>query len=101
MAKLVARLKSYGKLSRVILIAGEIIVALIANIENQEKRRADSETKRYPPEYPRASSTDDVEGYFATLHQLIGVIFDHKTFRDNNRKITQEFTKRVDPDLPF
>lgn len=79
----------------------EIIVALIANIESQEKRRADCETKQLPPEHPRASSTDDVEGYIATLHQLIGVIFDHKTFRDNNRKITQEFTKRVDPDLPF
>ena len=76
-------------------------MALIANTKSQENWRADCETKGLPQEHLRASSTDDVEGYTATPHQLIGVIFDHKTFRDNNRKITQEFTKQVDPDLPF
>lgn len=54
-----------------------------------------------PPEHPRASSTDDLEGFFAILHQLLGNAFDHKTFVDNYRKIEQEFVKRIDPDLPF
>ena len=79
----------------------EIIVALIANIKSQEKRRADCDSKGLPPEHPHASATDDVEGFIANLHQLIGVKFNHKTVRNNYRKITQQFRKRVDPDLKF
>ncbi|XP_070534517.1 uncharacterized protein [Ptychodera flava] len=75
----------------------EIIVALIANIESAEWRRCEEG----PPEHPRASTTDDVEGFFSLIHSMLGPVFDHKTFRDNYKKICNEFTKRVDPDLPY
>lgn len=54
-----------------------------------------------PPEHPRASSTDDVEGFFALLHELLGPVFDLKQFFDELPKILNEFQKRIDPDLPF
>lgn len=54
-----------------------------------------------PPEHPRASSTDDVEGFFALLHELLGPVFDLKQFFDELPKILNEFRKRIDPDLPF
>ena len=47
------------------------------------------------------NTKDDFEGFFATLHLLLGLIFDHKTFLDNYRKIEQEFVKRGDLELPF
>ena len=47
------------------------------------------------------NTKDDFEGFFATLHLLLGLIFDHKTFLDNYRKIKQEFVKRGDLELPF
>lgn len=80
---------------------GEVIVALVANIESMELRRSECQTRCLPPEHPRASSTDDLEGYFSVLHHLLGAIFDHKTFIENSPKITQEFVKKADHDLPF
>ena len=59
-------------------------MALVANIESKELRRADFKTRGLQPEHPRTSSTDDVEGFFATLHQLLGPIFDHKTFHEED-----------------
>jgi hypothetical protein len=47
------------------------------------------------------SSTDDVEGFFSLLHELLGPIFDLKQFYDELPKILNEFTKRIDPELPF
>ena len=64
-------------------------------------RRRDGTAADLPPEHPRASSTDDVEGFISILHRLLGKIFDHKTFLDSVPKILNEFTKKIDPDLPF
>ncbi len=74
---------------------------MVANIESQEQRRLEYQKRSLAPEHPRASATDDLEGFFATLHQLLGPSFDHKTFVDNYRKIEQEFVKRIDTDLPY
>ena len=79
----------------------EIIVGLLANIETREQRREDYKQRDLPPEHPRASSTDDVEGIIALLHEMIGLIFDLKEFYDGFPKIMNEFSKRNDPDLPF
>jgi len=79
----------------------EVIVALIANIESQEKRRAECETKGLPPEHPRASSTDDVEGFIATLHQMIGVHFDHKTFGKTTEKSPKNSLRELIPICHF
>jgi hypothetical protein len=79
----------------------ETVVGLIANIESQELRREEYQQRQLPPEHPRASSTDDVEGFIGVLHALLGPIFDHKTFLDQMPKICSEYYKRMDPNLPF
>ena len=50
---------------------------------------------------PRSSSTDDVEGLMALLHEVFGPVFDMKQLYDECPKILDEFKKRIDPDLPF
>lgn len=79
----------------------EVIVALIANIESQEDRRQRVDTCGLLPEHPRASSTDDVEGFFSIIHEMLGPSFDLKTFYDQYPKIINEFNKRIDPSTPF
>lgn len=79
----------------------EIIVALIANCESLELRRKEYVARSLPPEHPRASSSDDVEGFISILHDQLGDVFDHKSFLQQQPKIQNEFTKRIDPDLPF
>ena len=74
---------------------------MTTNIESQEIRRADGKERGLAPEHPRAGSTDDVEGIFAFLHELLGRIFDEKAFHDTFPKVMLEYTKRCDPDLPF
>ena len=76
-------------------------MALTTNIESQEFRRRYGQEKGLPPEHPRAGSTDDVEGIFAFLHELLGLIFDEKAFHDAFPKVMLEYTKKCDPDLPF
>ena len=68
----------------------ELIVGLIANLESREIRRQEYLKRVLPPEHLRASSSDDVEGFVALLHDMFGLIFD-----------LNEFGKRIDPNLPF
>ena len=56
----------------------EIIVGLVANLETRQQRREEYIERDLPPEHPRASSTDDVEGIIALFHEVIGVVFDTK-----------------------
>ena len=79
----------------------EIIVGLVANIVTREQRREDYKQRDLPPERPRASSADDVEGIIALLHDTIGLIVDLKEFCDGFPKIINEFSNRNYPDLPF
>ena len=79
----------------------EVIIGLIANIESPEPRRLECCTRGRPPEHPRASTSDDVEGFFALLHEMLGPIFDHKAFLAELPKILNEFQKRIDHELPF
>lgn len=79
----------------------EVIVGLVANLEGIEIRRMEYIQRELPPEHPRASSTDDVEGLFALLHEMLGPVFDLKQFFEELPKILNEFRKRIDPDLPF
>ena len=53
------------------------------------------------PEHPRASSSDDVEGFVALLHEVLGLAFDLKQFYSESTKILNEFRKRIDPNLAF
>ena len=77
----------------------EVVVALTTNIASQEFRRRDGDERGLPPEHPRAGSTDDVEGIFACLHQLLGPIFDEKTFNDAFPIVLMEYTKTSDPNF--
>lgn len=79
----------------------EIIVGLVANLETRQQRREEYTERDLPPEHPRASSTDDVEGIIALFHEVIGVVFDTKEFYDEFPKIMNEFSKKSDPNLPF
>ena len=69
-----------------------------------------------PMEHPRASTTDDVECFFSVLRDNVGKdftlkeveFFYHLPFLNaifqvlfGWRKVTYEFVKRMDPDLPF
>jgi hypothetical protein len=76
-------------------------VGLVANIESRPLRRAEYVARGLPPEHPRSSSTDDVEGFISLLHEMLGSIFDLKKFYSGLPKILNEFTKRIDPDLSF
>lgn len=77
------------------------MVALIANCESLELRRTEYVQRGLPPEHPRASNSDDVEGFIAHLHDQLGDVFDHKQFLEQQPKILNEFNKKIDPELPF
>ena len=79
----------------------ECVVGLIANLVTRELRRSENEDKGLPPEHPRASSTDDVEGIISLYHEVMGSNFDLKEFFDEFPQVMSEFEKRIDPDLPF
>jgi hypothetical protein len=77
----------------------ETLAAVITNIEGREcLRRLNSDGA---PEHPRASTSDDVECFFCMLRDTIGLNFTTKQVFFNFRKVALEFTKRLDPDLPF
>ena len=59
-----------------------------------ELRRVEYQDRGLPPELPRASSTDDVEGFSTLLHDQLGDVFDHKAFLLQQPKILNEFTKK-------
>ena len=73
----------------------ETVVGIVANIESQEIQRRSYKQRGLPPEHPRASTTDYVEGFIGVLHDLLGPIFDHKTFIDQMPKICNERHKRI------
>ena len=79
----------------------EIIVGLVANLETRQQCREEYSERDLPPEHPRASPTDDVEGIIALFHEVIGVIFDTKEFYDEFPKIMNEFSKKSVPNLSF
>lgn len=79
----------------------ETLIALTTNIESREWRRVEIANAGLRPEHPRASSTDDVECFFSCLRDGIGKNFTLKEVQVNFRKVCMEFTKRIDPSLPF
>ena len=65
----------------------EAVVGLVANLESRELRRVEYKQRGITFEHPRASSTDDVEGIIATMHEMVGEAFDIKQFTDEQPKI--------------
>jgi len=74
---------------------------LIANLSTRELKRKEYQERDLPRKYPRASSTDDVEGIISLFHEVMGDNFDLKRFFDEFPKVMSEFAKRIDPDLQF
>ena len=94
-------------------------MALAADIEIREWRCKYNAENGIRPEHPRASTTDDVECFFSVLRDTVGKDFtlkevkqfDHEYCRYvlyvytytgflRGRKVTHEFHKRMDHDLP-
>lgn len=78
----------------------ETFVEITTNIESQERRRILTSTVGYS-EHPRASTTDDVECFFSLTRRQLGDTFSLKDFKNAWPKIVREFTKKMDPALPF
>ena len=54
----------YRNVDRIRGFSRETLIALAANIESREWRCKYNNNHGIPPEYPRASSTDDVECFY-------------------------------------
>ncbi len=79
----------------------QTLIALTTTIESREWVRRRRALQSLPPEHPRAGSTDDVECFFSVLRNTIGTHFTSKSVMVEWRKICQEFSKRIDSNLPF
>ena len=79
----------------------ETLNAMIANIEGREFRRRYLLSSNLPPEHPRACSTNDVECFFSVLRDSLGTDFTLKRIQNAWRRSCIEFSKRIDPNLPF
>ena len=79
----------------------ETLVAVITNIEGREWCRRYCAGMARKPEHPRASTTDDVECFFSMMRDTIGKDFTNKQVQFGFRKVAMEFSKRMDPGLPF
>ena len=88
-------------LNDVLGFSKETLVAVTTNIESREHHRKSKINSSFPLEHPRASSTDDIECFFSVMRDIIGKNFTTKEFKFGMRKVVPEFSKRVDPDLPF
>ena len=89
------------RIDNVLGFSRETLAAVIANIEGREWQRIANIRCHRKPEHPRASSTDDVECFFSIMRDSIGQNFTTKQVKMGFRKVCVEFTKRLDPDLPF
>ncbi len=78
----------------------ETLAALTTTIESREWMRRERAYNGLPPEHPRATSTDDVECFFSIMRNTIGADFTTKKLLEW-RKVCQEFSKRINPDLSF
>lgn len=92
---------SYRPIKGIRGFSRETVIALLTNIESQEYVRRQHLHQNESPEHPRASSTDDVECFFSVLHNQLGLNYNLKAIQNRWRVICNEFTKRIDPDLPF
>ena len=72
--------------------------AMVANIEGRDFRQTYLLSRNLPSEHPRASSTDDVE---CVLRDNLGSDFTLKRVQYAWRRSCIEFSKRIDPNLPF
>ena len=75
--------------------------AVTTDIESRELKRVVNMEEGLPAEHPRASTTDDLECFFSMLRDFVGQHFTVKQVQYEFRKFCIEFSKRLDPKLPF
>ena len=88
-------------MNNVLGFSKETLIEVTTNIEGREhlkRQRINSESLL---ENPRASSTDDVECFFSMMRDTIRQNFTTKEVKFGMQKILSQFSKRIDPDLPF
>ena len=91
----------FRNINNILGFSKETLVAMITNIEGREWHRREVMCGNRNKEHPRASTTNDVECFFSMMRDNIGQNFTSKQVKFNLRKVYGEFTKRLDPDLPF
>ena len=79
----------------------ETLIAVTTDIESRELKRVVNMEEGLPAEHPRASTTDDLECFFSMLRDFVGQHFTVKQVQYEFRKFCIEFSKRLDPELPF
>lgn len=91
----------YRPISGVRGFTRETVIAVSTNIEGREFRRRKVAEMDGTPDNSRASTTDDVECFFSVFRDNLGSDFTLKHVRFEWRKWCVEYTKRMDPNLPF
>ena len=94
-------LPCYRNISDVLGFSWETLIAVTTNIEDREHLRRQRINSSCQLEHPRASSTDDVECLFSMMRDTIGQNFTTNEVKFGMRKIISQFSKRIDPNLPF
>ena len=74
-------------------LAAEFVVSLVTNLESGELHRDEYYERGLPFEHPRASEAEDVKGIIATMHEMIGGVFNVKQFNDEQPNIVNELNK--------
>lgn len=67
----------------------ETFVEITGNIEAQEHMRENNGDDDEQPNHPRASTTDDVESFFAITHRFLGKAFTLKDFKSRFPKLVK------------
>jgi len=92
---------NYRDVSGVCGFTRQVLTAVVSDIETREWRRKELNRLGFPPEHPRACSTDDVERFFSIIRDLVGKDFTLKQVQYEWRKGCIEYQKRLDPVLLF
>ena len=77
------------------------MIAVTTNIEGREHLGHEQVNSGSSLEHPRAASTDDVERFFSMMRDTIGQDVTINELKFGVWKILSQFSKRIDPDLPF
>ena len=88
------------KTNRVHGLTRETVIALLASLNSFQMRRHDDRDRGMTLEHPRSGKSDDVESFISVLQEMLGDVFDMKSFFDTYPKILDEFFKRINPAFP-
>ena len=93
---MVSILYFYRPINKILGFSRETLAAVIEGCERLRCRNFIGTA-----EHPHASTSDDVECFSSILRNTVSLNFTTKQVFYNFLKVALEFTKRLDPDLPF